>query len=152
MHNKASNSGGGISANLYGNGNVTLVVSNCVLFNGYAPNGGGLMMAILVQSATITIENTDFVDNNGLLTSEIYLIIIKDTHSSAADVTFSMVNSTVQSEVHYAQHGVSIVGCCAMQLTNTSMRFANKRIGIALYCTSGVISNTKIQMNSYVRF
>ena len=55
--------GGGLGADLHGTGNVTLVISNCVLFNGSAHNAGGLYLFVKIQSV-ITIESTDFVDNH----------------------------------------------------------------------------------------
>ena len=42
---------------------MTLVISNCVLFNGSAHNAGGLYLFVKIQSV-ITIESTDFVDNH----------------------------------------------------------------------------------------
>ena len=135
-HNKAI-SGGGLAADLQGNGNVTLVISNCVLFNGSA-DGGGLWLIVTIQSAVITIESTDFVDNHlgdnhNQFYGDIYIKIAGTLHSpAAADITFFMLNSNVQSEQHSTGNGVFVQteGCCAsVQLTNTSMRFANKSIG-----------------------
>ena len=66
VDNKADLYGGGISADLQGNGSVTLVISNCLLFNGSAMSigGGGLSLYVSIsQTAAITIENTKFVDN-----------------------------------------------------------------------------------------
>ena len=136
-HNKAS-TGGGISAYLHGNGNLTLVVSNCVLFNGFPANGGGIHMDILIQSGAITIENTDFVDNNGEETGEVHIYIDTGKYSTEADVTFSMLNSTVYHTKTYSGYGVHIEGCCAsVQLTNTSMRFVNVHfIGFLLFGTT----------------
>ena len=145
-------SGGGISADLEGNGNVALVISNCVLFNGSATyKGGGLNLFVYnIKTAAITIENTNFMDNNGFLTNEIDIYIqTVDIHSSPPDVTFIMINSTVQSEAYSAHYGVVIYGCCAnVMLTNTSMRFANIHFGgFVLTCTNSNI-NTRIQMDS----
>ena len=148
-HNKAY-FGGGISADLYGNGNVTLVISNCVLFNGSSADlGGGLSLFVSIQSAVIRIENTDFMDNYGQLANEISIYIDTGINSSPPDVTFIMINSTVQSEAYSADYGVFIGGCCAnVMLTNTSMRFANIHSkGFVLTCTSSNI-NTRIQMDS----
>ena len=144
-HNKAG-WGGGISANLYGNGDVTLVVRNCVLFNGsvtYA--GGGINMHVTIQSAAITIENTDFVDNFGQRISEMFIAFQTDIRSS--DVTFSMVNSTVHTKTH-SDFGVWIEGSGAnVQLTNTSMSFANIHFtGFVQRSTS--IINTRIHMDN----
>ena len=74
-HNNAR-FGGGLAADLYGTGNVTLVISNCVLFNGSAIiNGGGLWLFVTIQSAVITIESTDFVDNHGGVSNYYWLVI-----------------------------------------------------------------------------
>ena len=139
FHNKAKY-GGAISAQLHGNGNVTLVISNCVLFNGSTGLfGGGLSIYVSIQSAVIRIENTDFMDNYGQLANEIGIYIVPGIHSP--DVTLIMINSTVQSEAYSADFGVAIQGCCAnVMLTNTSMRFANIKFrGFVLICTSSII-------------
>ena len=125
-HNKAFYTGGGIYANLQGNRDVTLVVNNCFVFNGTAKNCGGLSMLVTIQSAAITIQNTNFVDNYGPFAGEIH-VNIQSVSQSISIVTFFMVNSTVQTE-KYTDYGVLFEGCCArVQLTNTSMRFANIR-------------------------
>ena len=151
VDNKADLYGGGISADLQGNGSVTLVISNCVLFNGSAMSrgSGGLSLSVSIQSATIRIENTDFMDNYGQFTNEIDIHIQTGIHSSPPDVTFIMLNSTVQSEAYSAHYGVVIRGCCVnVMLTNTSMIFANIHSkGFVLICTSSIIK-TRIQMDS----
>ena len=144
-HNKVPGWGGSISAHLLGNGDVTLVVRNCVLFNGFAVYGGGIFMLVTIQSAAITIENTDFVDNFGQVISEMFIDFHTGVRSS--NVTFSMVNSTVHTKTH-SDYGVSIKGCCAsVQLTNTSMSFANIHfIGFVRLGSSFI--NTRIHMNN----
>ena len=143
-HNKA----GGLLANLYGNGNLTLVVSNCVFFNGSARCGGGIRMDVGIKSRSpaITIENTDLVYNNGQDTAEMHISFETDKNSPVA---FSMLNSTVQHTKTYSGYGVHIEGCCAnVQLINTSMRFANVHfIGFLLFGTNNYI-HTIIQMNN----
>ena len=133
--------GGGISASLQGNGNVTFVISNCVLFNGTATHGGGLYMDVEIQSAAITIGNTNFVDNHGLETSEMYIGIQTRIRLSAADIELFILNSTVHTHTH-SDFGVFIKACCSasVKLTNTNMSFANVYfIGFALVSTSTVI-------------
>ena len=127
LSNNKAYTGGGIFAFVQGNDDVTLVISNCVLFNGSATTGGGMYMHGISQSADIAIENTDFVDNSGEETGEMYIFI--QTHTEA-DVTFSMVNSTVHhTNTHsVAIYGVTVLieGCCInVQFTNTRMTFAN---------------------------
>ena len=138
FHNRAQ-SGGGLSADLNKQGNlsyVPLLVNNSFFFNGSAAYGGGIFT---FQSAAITIENTDFVDNYGEHTSEAYIMIHADKYSSEA--IFSMLNSTVHHTKYSADFGVYIGGYCAsVQLTNTSMRFANiHSSGLFLIGTSSVI-------------
>ena len=128
---------------------MTLVISNCVLFNGSAHNGGGLWLFVKIQSAVITIESTDFVGNHSQFTSDIYIDIVGTLPSPAADITFFMLNSNVQSEQHSIDNGVYVhsVGCCAsVQLTNTSMRFANKSIGFKQVGDN--VYNARIQIDS----
>ena len=147
-HNKAILFGGGLAAFLQGNGDVTLVISNCVLFNGSTDAGGGLWLYVAIQSAVITIESTDFVDNHS---SDIYISYMLDTLvSPAADITFFMLNSNVQSEQQSSTDVgvfVNYEGCCAsVQLTNTSMRFANKPMGFKLLGDN--VYNARIQIDS----
>ena len=145
LHNKAY-WGGGILANLQGNGDMTLVVRNCVFFNGSATFGGGIYISVTTQSAAITIENTDFVDNFGQRISEMFIFFQTGIRSS--DVTFFMLNSTVHTKA-YSDYGVFIQGCCAnVQLTNTSMSFANiHSIGFVRISSSSNI-NTRIHMDN----
>ena len=77
------------------------------------------------------------------------LLAVPPTVFTTTDVTFIMINSTVQSEAYSAHYGVVIYGCCAnVMLTNTSMRFANIHFGgFVLTCTNSNI-NTRIQMDS----
>ena len=60
-----------------------------------------------------------------------------------------MLNSNVQSEQHSIDNGVYVhtVGCCAsVQLTNTSMRFANKSTGFKQVIDN--VYNARIQIDS----
>ena len=85
---------------------------------------------VAILPAAITIKHTNFVDNHGMTVSEMEItirssIIQTGKYSTEADVTFSMLNSTVHTKSH-SDYGVRIVGCCAsVQINNTSMRFAN---------------------------
>ena len=87
----------------------------------------------------------------GLLVGDIKINIVGTLLSQApADITFFMLNSNVQSEQHSIGNGVYVytVGCCAsVQLTNTSMRFANKSIGFKLV-GDNVVNNARIQIDS----
>ena len=129
-HNKADD-GAGISAWFLSNdGIATLNISNCVISNGTAVQSGGGLRIVTNQRLNITIDNTDFVDNNGQSVGEIEVSIqtgaklYKNTFQTA--VYFSMLNSTVQHTNGHSDVGVLIVGYSAIvQITNTSMRFAN---------------------------
>ena len=129
-HNKADQ-GAGIAAWFYSNdGDATLNISNCVISNGTAAHSGGGLYIVTTQPLSITIDNTDFVDNNGLDVGEIEVNIqtspILYNLSLKTAVYFSMLNSTVQHTKGYSDIGMRIVGYSAIvQITNTSMRFAN---------------------------
>ena len=135
-HNKARSTssigGGGMYFHLYGTGSVTLVISNCVFFNGTAVHhGGGMDMNITIQTANIAIYNTEFINNNAQFISEIRANIRTPAKTNRApDVTISLINSTINTKPYpAADYGVVILGCCAkMMLTNTSMRFANVKV------------------------
>ena len=60
----ATGRGGGISANLSGSGNVTLVVSNCTFFNGTATYGGGIE-AYFDGSGNVTLVVSNCTFFNG---------------------------------------------------------------------------------------
>ena len=65
-HNKARDSGGGISTRLSGNGHVTLIVSNCYFFNETGLiDGGGMYIEDVTQSAYIILNNLTLLDNSG---------------------------------------------------------------------------------------
>ena len=158
-HNKADQGAGILAWFLSNDGVATLNISNCVISNGTAVYSGGGLRIVTTQQLNITIDNTDFVDNNGQHTGEIevniqtgvpvrYGNIIQSTV-----VYFSMLNSTVQHTKGHSDIGVLIVGYSAIvQITNTSMRFAN--VGSTGFLHDGtsniiLISNiNKIHMDS----
>ena len=157
-HNKARSSsniqfgGGGMYVRLYGTGSVTLVISNCVFFNGTAAhNGGGMDIRIVIQTANIAIYNTEFLNNNAQFVSEIRANIRAPAMTNRApDVTISLINSTINTEPYpAAETGVAILGCCTkMMLTNTSMRFANvKVIGVTQIGSSFPTIDSEMHMD-----
>ena len=147
-HNKAGSGAstvrGSITAILNGNGNMTLVISNSVFFNG---SGGGIELFVTIPLAAITIENTDFVENGN---SEMFIIIQTDIRTLWPNVTFSMVNSTVHHTYLAAEYGVLVTteGCCiSVRFINTSMTFANIRnVGFKQHGT--IEYSSMIQMDS----
>ena len=54
-----------------GSGNVTLVVSKCIFFNGTAIFGGGMDIEVKIQSLNLIIDNTEFLNNSGGFASDI---------------------------------------------------------------------------------
>ena len=65
LHNEAGYLGGGIASRLSGNGDITLVISNCDFSNGTALNhdGGGMYFDIEIQSANIQLSKLTFSHN-----------------------------------------------------------------------------------------
>ena len=88
------------------------------------------------------------MDNYGPFAGEIH-VNIQSVSQSISIVTFFMVNSTVQTE-RYTDYGVLFEGCCAqVQLTNTSMRFANIRsIGFKQVGAHNMDTHNWIHMDS----
>ena len=146
-YNKAVHEGGGISAYFNGNGNVTLVISNCTFFNGTAIYGGGMYIAVGIQSFNLIIDNTEFLNNSGEYASDIDILLLVNPDFLVDNrVLISMLNSTVSTNA-YSLYGVMIAGCCgaSVQITNTSMRFVNIRyVGLILL---GSIRYNAIQMD-----
>ena len=126
---------------------------SAIVSNAAAQSGGGLSI-VTTQQLNITIDNTDFVDNNGQHTGEIEVNIQTGVPVKYANIIqstavyFSMLNSTVQHTKGHSDIGVLIVGYSAIvQLTNTSMRFANiHSIGFLHDGTSKNIMITNINM------
>ena len=136
-HSKAAEEGGGISGHFLGSGNVTLVVSNCIFFNGTAIFGGGMSLLIDVEvkeSFNLIIDNTEFLNNSGGVASDISIELSNKEPLKNNLVQISMLNSNVSTNA-YSYYGVWIHGCCpSVNITNTSMRFVNIRfVGLMLY-------------------
>ena len=139
-HNTAVQ-GGGLAVDLLGDGNVTLIISNCVFFNGTGLiSNGGIEINVTVESEII-IQNTNLVENIGPATSEIHVAIF----AKLAD--FSMLNSTIVHTETYSNYGVWIQcnnWCSDVKFINTKMRFAKlHQMGLSVL-SSGPLS---VQMN-----
>ena len=131
-HNKALY-GGGFQVEMHGEDDVTLVINNCLLVHGSAltskcvgvdcdkiiNGGGGMHFDVTVQS-TITIQNTQFLENFGHSVGEIYFNLV-------GNVSLSILNSTIVNEETYSGYGVWIfIGHSTyVTLANTRIRFAN---------------------------
>ena len=157
-HNKAIE-GGGFAVTMLGEGDVTLLISNCLLFHGSAlfsncvgvaceseANGGGGMYFYVTVQSTITIQNTQFLENFGQSVGEIYFVL-------ARNVSLSILNSTIVNEGTYSGHGVLIIigHSTYVKFANTRMRFANLLyFGIDLVGYNinydGVFSASQLQM------
>ena len=114
-HNSASQ-GGGLAVDMLGDGHVTLVITDCVLFNGTGLIAeGGMEFNVDVESEII-IQNTILLENNGPQISEIHVSIF------AQNAAFSMINSTIVHTATYSDYGVYIWcnnWCSDVKFTNT---------------------------------
>ena len=127
--NSAKFNGGNLAACLYGNGYVTLTVSNCLISHGHSEyHASGMYFIVATQFAiTIIIENTDLVENdNKYGTSELYYLSLLSAKGS-----LSLINSTIVHTETHSDQGVSIGGCCPMvTLNNTRTILTKQDIGI----------------------
>ena len=119
---------------MHGEVDVTLVISDCLLYRGSAKtpdcvdvpcdpyffNGGGGMHFYVTVQSTITIQNTQFLENFGNTVGEILFYL-------TGNVSLSILNSTIVNEETYSGYGVLIIigRLTYVKLTNTRMRFAN---------------------------
>ena len=131
-HNKALR-GGGFAVTMHGEGDVTLVISDCLLYRGSALfsdcdgapcdgivyGGGGMDFYVTVQS-TITIQNTHFLENFGHSVGEMLFKLTRNVY-------LSILNSTIVNKETYSGYGVLIIigHSNHVKLANTRMRFAN---------------------------
>ena len=146
-YNKAAQQGGGMTASLLGSGNVTVVVRNCIFFNGTGTFGGGMNLIIQIQSFNLIIDNTEFLNNSGGVASDISIDLSNKDLFDNNRVLISMLNSTVSTN-SYSYYGVLIYGCCAsVQITNTSMRFVNIRYVGFIVDGSFTDRHNEVQMN-----
>ena len=131
-HNKALY-GGGFQVAMLGEGDVTLVISDCLLVHGSALipkcvgvdcdrviNGGGGMHFYVTVQSTITIQNTHFLENFRYSIGEIYFDLVRN-------VSLSILNSTIVNKETYSGYGVLIIigHSTYVKLANNRMRFAN---------------------------
>ena len=146
LYNKAAY-GGGMEIKLPAtNDQIVVNISNCKFSHGYASMGsGGLHSLVATKLTSITIQNTDFLENSGRFASEIQVLC----SSIKRHTSLSMVNSTVQHTMnHYSLRGVYISGFCShVKLANTKMTFANLQLyGFLLTCY--IQNRCKLYMNN----
>ena len=140
--NSATMPGGNLAAILHGSGKVTLTISNCLISHGHSDSvlGGGMYFEITTQSS-ITIQNTEFVENINAHTSELYCEI------SYMYGSFSMINSTIIHTETHSDYGVLITGCCpTVTLNNTRIRIT-KQNEFGFHITSEQSSLNAIHIN-----
>ena len=126
-HNRATLKGGCLWAILQGTNKISLEILNSYFFNCSAVRNGGGILLQSSATASITIKNTDFVENTvygelvNLFTSELVLICKKDN-----EVNFSLLDSTI---VHTkASHKVVyIFNCSQVTVYNTRLTMTNQK-------------------------
>ena len=137
---------------LSGFGSANLLFSHLVLLGNYGGGGGGGMTMKLTggtsDSSSITIQNTDFVENKGRNVDEIQINCNSLAQHAAS---LYILNSTIQHERKHrlrSFRGVQISGSCSpVKLANTKMAFVNIYLhGFTLSCN--VLSRCKLQMNN----
>ena len=123
--NSASNYGGNLAAILNGNSKVTLTISNCLFSHGRTytiiGGGGGMFFGVNTQSS-ITVQNTELMENEYQGTSELYYL-----SPNSAQGSLSLFNSTIIHTETHSDYGVLIIGCCpTVTLTNTRIRLTKQ--------------------------
>ena len=116
--------GGGLFADLKGNGKVTLIISNSVFSRGSATfAGGGIYFTDITIRSNIIIENTTLMENIGPVSSDMQLSI---DMSRQIQVSLTFLSSTIIHTETSSNYGVQVSGCCAdVTLIDTNMTFAN---------------------------
>ena len=144
LQNKAKY-GGNLAADISGKDTLSLTISNSLVVRGYADSfGGGIHLSVDNAQPTITIQNTELVENVNKAISEIYFASLKSQGS------FSLLNSSVLHTETYSLIGVSISGCCTTaKLINTRMRLTKQN---ASGCTiSGSLCNPDSSMQLTIK-
>ena len=123
--NSAKGDGGNLAAILHGNDKlkVTLTISNCLISHGHATFGGGMYFVADIIQLSITIQNTNLLENAG--ESELSYANGKSAHGS-----LSVINSTIIHTETHSKYGVQIIGCCpTVTLNNTRIRLGKREYG-----------------------
>ena len=145
----AIKSGAGLGAMMTGNGNVSLTISNCLFFHGHGSSlgTGGMYFSVDTVRVVIVIQNTDLVENEGFLTSEIYFI-----SSNSHDSSLSILNSTTTHTETPSLNGVVIEGCCTRVIfNNTRMRFTRQiENGVFFYDHQGIHIGQSLRMDNCI--
>ena len=148
--NSASDGGGNLAALLYGNGKVTLNISNCLSSHGFGLFTSGGMYFDVQTHSSIIIQNTKFVENilescgNHACGSELYY-----RSRLSAIGSFSVINSNILHTENHSFYGVTFQGCCPLiKFINTRIIISKQIFGFyALGYSSDPFSNYGLQIN-----
>ena len=118
------------------NGDVSLTITNCLFFHGLAfyrgtsgiEGTGGMYFFVDNTRVVITIQNTDLVENEGDITSEISF-----QSFNSHDSSLSILNSTITHTETQSTNGVSIKGCCTRVIFNNTRMRLTKQIGSGVF-------------------
>ena len=147
LSQNSASEGGGLAAFLNGGGDVLLTISNCLFTHGNAKTQGGGMSFLVTVKSTITIQNTDLVENfSGVhYVSEIGF----NSGTGGAHVLLILVNSTIFHTKTYSNFGfyINSLGCCLhVILNNTKMTFTKQRL-IGFNMVSNQLCVMSLEMN-----
>ena len=149
LYNRATMGGGLGMFTLKGDNELIAVsISDCYFSQGLVISHGGGLFSDVSTDAMISIQNTDFVENSGKFVSEISVRCF-----SLADVSVSLLNSTIQHTISPSNQGMAI-NCfyTRVEVANTKMTFANIHFrGLFLQCkalhTTALGYECMLQMN-----
>ena len=115
--------GGGLAASIDGKGNVTLNISSCLFFRGFASEvSGGIYIDSRDAASAITIQNSKLIENSNFEVSE-----LSYRSSRTMLTTLALLNSTFLHTETHSQYGIRIDGCCPnVTLDNTKMIFTKQ--------------------------
>ena len=143
-HNIATLGGGCLWAILQGTNKISLEILNSYFFNCSAVKNGGGVLLQPSTTASITIKNTDFVENTVYgeqATSELVLICKKDN-----EVNFLLLDSTIL-HTKASRKVVYILNCRQVTVYNTRLTMANQTFaGFGTDCLNTLtITNSRFE-------
>ena len=137
--------GGNLGAQLLGSGKVEIIINNCLISHGNASVCAGGMYFIVDTESSIRVENTHFEENNGPDTSEIQYDQMT-TNVEYIFSTFSFINSSIIHTETPSNTGVSITGCCLnTQFMKTKVRISKQHFE-GLYMYGTLVHGTRLSM------
>ena len=132
--------GAGLAMHLRSNnGLMSVTINGCYFSQGHAKSFGGGLFFNVESNSTITIENTNFVENSAKFVAEMYFHC-----GTSADTAMSLLNSTIQHTLSPSIRGVYIFGSSIqVTISNTKMTFTNLHsMGLHLNCESPNLRST----------